>query len=91
MADAEPSDIYKSSKRWAEMSYPEQMDARDGRDAGGRFLPRFSGKVCDRIGCDAPIEGSRARFCATHRQEHGRRLLGQLQAVIEEHRAKAAS
>jgi hypothetical protein len=75
-------DLYKSSRRQA--SIPAWRLTMDDRDQQGRFVPRYSGKVCDRIGCDDPIEGPGRRFCVEHRREHGRRLLGQLQAAAGE-------
>lgn len=84
-----PETIYKSAARRAELPWWARNDY-SGRDMKGRFIARWSGAVCDRIGCDDPIERRGARFCATHRQEHGRRLLAQLQATVEEFRARSA-
>jgi hypothetical protein len=82
------AEMYKSSLRDASfrpqclpVGYPE-------RGWDGRFLPRYSGAVCDRIGCDDPIERRGGRFCAIHRAEHGRRLLSQLEAIRAQHIAK---
>lgn len=71
-----PDPPYKSSHR--QLSVFERLT---GRDSAGRFLPKWSGAVCDWWGCDDPIEGPRRRFCPTHRRAHGQRLLGQLHAA----------
>ena len=67
---APAADIYKSSA--AGRSFLVRRDER------GRFLPTR----CDRIGCEAPREARGRRFCAEHRQAHGRRLLAQVAAVV---------
>lgn len=74
-----PDELYKSNRRNAELDRTEIGGT--GRGWDGRFLSKFSGAVCDRIGCEEPIEAVGRRFCVTHRQEHGRRLLGQLDAI----------
>lgn len=53
-----------------------------GRTTRGQFYPKWAGgDRCDRSGCPDKIEGRGRRFCVTHRQEHGQRLLAQLQAM----------
>ncbi len=78
-----PDPPYKST--WRDEALVETLAGRmilqAGRDEHGRFLPLFSGPVCDRMGCLDPIEGPRRRFCAVHRAEHGQRLLGQFRAI----------
>ncbi len=71
-----PDPPYKST--WRNEAMPPWADMRDAR---GRFLPKFSGAVCDWMGCLDPIEAPGRRFCARHRAAHGQRLLGQLQAI----------
>jgi hypothetical protein len=67
---APAAEIYKSSA--AGRSFLARRDER------GRFLS----SRCDRIGCEAPREARGRRFCAEHRQAHGRRLLAQIAAVV---------
>jgi predicted nucleic acid binding AN1-type Zn finger protein len=68
---APAADIYKSSA--AGRSYLARRDER------GRFLSQR----CDRIGCEAPREACGGRFCAEHRQAHGRRLHAQITAIAD--------
>lgn len=44
----------------------------------------MSRKTCAR--CPEPAENLGARYCAVHRQEHGRDLAAELKAVLVDHR-----
>jgi hypothetical protein len=74
---------YRSELRWESLPWWEREHITNfGRTTAGQFYPKFAGgDRCDRSGCPDNVEGRGRRFCATHRQEHGQRLLAQLQAI----------
>lgn len=82
--DQPAEELYKSSARRAALPWHvREREDETGRDAQGRFVPKYGpGGRCDRIGCDEWPNPRGSRFCDTHRLEHGGRLLRQLQAIV---------
>lgn len=84
-----PESLYVSAAREQQRHAYAYTDAQGrARLPDGLFLPLYNGALCDRIGCTEDVESTGARFCVKHRQEHGARLLAQLNACIAMHKAR---